>query len=520
MLPGSRVSIPDARCATRRVTTKLFTFKPDLVKSFVWTHGCCVCNEAIALRQRHQLDDGSRYTSTIDLRKMLAERVRRFQPVSQQFVIDRAVEAKKRRLLEVAKQSLALYPLELRDGRVRMFLKPEKSHTPTYGVPRCIQYRLKRYCLLLATYLYPIEHSMYEWVDESNTPIFAKARNLIQRGGDISAKMALFNDPVAISLDHSKFDSHVNSKLLKLEHWFYQKCYPGDKLLAKLLNMQLVNKGYTKHGTKYTTSGTRMSGDQNTSCGNSLLNYAMTLALGRHLKIKMAMYVDGDDFIIFVDRKHVALIDPSWYEQFGMKTGIEGVTSVIEHIEFCQCRPVFNGRGYTMVRNPARMLSRIQWYIGRIHPTYRRKYLTSVGLCEMALGMGLPVGQYVGETLAKLGGKYVITSQHHMANKMPFRPKRARVIEPSLAVRLSYEEAWGVSVSQQRRYELMQLDYEGSINDEEFEEQPFVTRLNKSWGKPRLCRDLKVVIAEPTRRTATMEMEVLEQPEPHCCQQV
>lgn len=210
VLPGSKVSIRNDGCASKRQTTKLFDYSPPLIESIVWTHKCCICNEVVALRQRHQVDDGSRYTSTLNLKELLAERVCRLYTVSEDVIISRA-SGGKRRLLEEAKASLELYPLEQKDGRVRMFLKDDKSHELTYTCPRCIQYRSKRYCLPLATYLHPLEHYIYSWKDSSDTPIFAKARNMQQRGSDIFAKFSMFNNPVAISLDHSKFDTDRKS---------------------------------------------------------------------------------------------------------------------------------------------------------------------------------------------------------------------------------------------------------------------------------------------------------------------
>jgi hypothetical protein len=376
--------------------------------------------------------------------------------VDQQVVIDHASGAKKR-LLERARESFSAKPFDDDDARIKMFLKDDKYHTPEYKAPRCIQYRNKRYCLLLAQYLIPVESMVYQWLDDSCSPIFAKARNLIQRGSDIKAKMDYFRDPVAISLDHSKFDAHCNGKLLSLEHWYYLQCFDNDPLLRRLLNLQRVNRGATKNGTVYVTRDTRMSGDQNTGLGNSLINYAMTLALIRSKGIEACYYIDGDDFIIFVERSNSACIDPKWYEQFGMKTKLECSTDCIEHIEFCQTRPVFNGIGYTMVRNPQRMMARTPWVVGIKHPKHVNNYLTSLGMCMLSLGMGLPVEQYIGNNLAQLGGRYVDTPLHYSANKMFMRPRRARIVVPSIETRLSYELAWGVTIEEQERLERLSI---------------------------------------------------------------
>lgn len=420
-----------------------------------------MCNEIVALQHRHQVDSGARYTSRLNLRRHLRTKVKYIHPVSQEHIIHRATP-RKRKLLEQAKLSLEHEPLNNKDGRVRMFLKDDKYHVMKCGAPRCIQYRSKRYCLPLACYLHPIETYMLTWLDASGTVVFAKGRNLIQRGNDIEQKFNYFNDPAVISLDHSKFDAHVNKKLLALEHWFYKQCN-SSKELAKLLKMQELNVGTTRNGTKYRTPFTRMSGDQNTGCGNSLINYAMTVALLEDLDIKYCVYIDGDDFLVFVEKSKVHLVKPELYEQFGMSTKLDNTTSVIEHIEFCQTRPVFNGVSYTMVRNPVRMLERIQWGVGKFHPNYVVNYLTSVGLCCLSLGMGLPVEQYIGNCLASLGGRYVETNLTMMANQMFIRPGKAQLKPPSLVVRMSYERAWGITLQMQEIIESLEISLTSDV---------------------------------------------------------
>lgn len=448
LLPGCSYNVPMCDCTCTRVTTKLCEFEPD-IPSVVWTHKSCVCNEEAALSLRHQIDTGTRYTSKLNLREVLKPYIKRIRPVGYDCILKRATP-RKRKLLEQARESLLLEDLCEKDARVRMFLKDDKYHQWKQVVPRCIQYRSKRYCLPLASYLAPIEHYMCTLTDMSDTPIFAKSRNYVQRGQDIVAKMGMFHDPVVVSLDHSKFDAHVNMSLLDVEHWFYKSCCRSPEL-KRLLHWQRINRGRTKNGTTYITRATRMSGDQNTGIGNSIINFAMTKALFGHMKV--CYYIDGDDYLIFVERFDAPKIDPSLYRQFGMETKLESTTSVIEHIDFCQTRPVFNGAGYTMCRNPERMLKRVQWGVGKFSPKYVPKYLSSVGKCLISVGQGLPVEQYIGATLSSLSTAYVLTPYHYSANRMPFRPGRAKVVEPSMATRLSYEMAWGLSPAKQLLYE-------------------------------------------------------------------
>lgn len=417
----------------------------------------------MALQHRHQFDSGARYTSGLDLKTNLRKIVKHIAPVSMEAIISRATP-RKRKLLEQARDSLFEKPFTRKDGRVRMFLKDDKYHVNKLGAPRCIQYRNKRYCLPLACYLHPIENHIIKQLDSSGTPIFAKGRNLIQRGEDIATKFNYFQNPVVKSFDHHKFDVHVGSKLLNLEHWFYRKCN-GDKQFAQLLKMQLHNVGSTKNGTTYVTPFTRMSGDQNTGCGNSIINYAMTAALLEEAKVKYCLYIDGDDFLVFLEKSDENCIQPGDYSQFGMSTKLDSVVRDIETIEFCQTRPVFNGVGYTMVRNPIRMLERIQWGVGSFVDRHKVNYLTSVGHCCLSLGMGLPVEQYIGSTLTKLGGRTIVTPLTMAANNMFVRPGKASLVQPSIETRLSYERAWGITLQMQDEIEQFGVNLQSSFDE-------------------------------------------------------
>nr|BBN50999.1 hypothetical protein 3 [Korle-bu Aedes virus] len=466
-LPGSRVSAGSCDHQCKRTTVKSFAFD-GIDTPPVWTHKSCVCNELIALKARHQFDDGLRYSGPC-IRNMLREYcgqqlIRRCNPVTEETVIAHAVPSK-RKLLEVAQSSLEKEPLCARDGRVKMFLKDDKYHVAEVKAPRCIQYRNKRYCLRLARWMIPIERQVYLWNDASGSPVFAKGRNMRQRGRDIQCKFQWFDDPVVISMDHSKFDSHVNTTLLDLEHWFYNQC-ARDPELKFLLALQRRNIGRTKNGTKYETLGTRMSGDQNTGLGNCIINFAMT----RYVLdgIKHCLYIDGDDFLVFVERCDVQRVNPSTYRLFGMSTTVDGTVDVLEHVEFCQTRPVADGvGGYTMVRNPHRLMARLPWVVGPRETDAIDDIIYSTGLCEISLGVGLPVAQYLGRALAERGGKYRRTELHYRAMLEKVKPQKAQVVEPSAETRMSYETAWGLSIAEQLQLENIKLvDVEAEQSDE------------------------------------------------------
>lgn len=460
-MPGCRHSARDCECNCKRQTYKLFNYSDaELNTTLVYTHKGCLCNEVVGLRERHQIDTGIKYTSGLNLFKHLKPLSTRLVPSSYDHIIKRA-SGDKRKLLLSAQKSLESYPVEEEDARVKMFLKDDKYinellESPKATAPRCIQYRSKRYALPLASLLHPIEENLYKALDISGTPIFAKSRNLTQRGQDLRAKFDHFTNPMILCLDHSKFDAHCGEKLLKLEHKFYLEHYGGGnrELLKKLLKWQLNNKGATKHGTLFKTMFTRMSGDQNTGSGNSSINYAMLKEYCEANGLDACYYIDGDDAVIIFEYKPGFKPDPSFFSQFGMETKLEAYTTDFQEMEFCQTRPVFDGVSWRMVRNPNRLIHRLPWSTNKVHN--KNKYLSSVGLCEMALGVGLPVGQFLGHKLTTSYpcDKYDNRNPlHYVASKEFIRPTKVKVVEPSLEARLSYERAWGISISDQLRIE-------------------------------------------------------------------
>ncbi|KAJ8666906.1 hypothetical protein QAD02_008568 [Eretmocerus hayati] len=102
--------------------------------------------------------------------------------------------------------------------------------------------------------------------------------------------------------DHSSFDAHITEEQLKLTHTFYQYCFYHDRKLRALSKKTLRNSCSTRDGVKYKVNGTRMSGDVDTSLGNSLINYAIIEQVLLELGIDGDCIVNGDDSIIFTNQ--------------------------------------------------------------------------------------------------------------------------------------------------------------------------------------------------------------------------
>jgi hypothetical protein len=454
LLPGCRNRVGAGDCQSTRQSFKLYDYsQEELNNDIVWTHKNCVCNEKCALNYRHQADDKLPPGDCSPVGDWLISKAKlvNSDPLvknSKSRVVDHYTCGKWREYLR-AQESLLTEPLEPYDAKVRMFLKDDKYHTNRFKPPRCIQYRNKRYGICLAQYLQPIEKEVYQWLDRYDTPIVAKARNLTQRAGDLRKKWESFRDPVAVLIDASNFDAHCSVELLKQEHRLYQHYFPGDKFLRTLLKWQLVSKGGTRNGTKFVTVGTRFSGDQNTGLGNSTINIGMLNVTLKRSNVKGAIYVDGDDSVLIIERQDLQALDLAFFAQCGMRVKVEYAYE-FEHVEFCQTRPVFDGVAWRMVRNPRRVLSRTPWVVKRNHLNVVDRYLKSLGMCELALSAGMPVTQALALKLINRGsGKYMVTELHHQAMKEYMQPTHAKA-RPILEVcRESYAKAWDISLGEQ-----------------------------------------------------------------------
>jgi hypothetical protein len=131
----------------------------------------------------------------------------------------------KRAVYEAAAVSLEDRPLEVRDCRVKTFTKDE--YRKPGGAPRAIQPRSARFNVQLGRYIKPLEHRVFESIDKifdpsGDTKTVAKGMNMNTRGVAIAEMWDKYDNPIAVGLDASRFDQHINSDLLEFEHQIYK----------------------------------------------------------------------------------------------------------------------------------------------------------------------------------------------------------------------------------------------------------------------------------------------------------
>lgn len=258
-------------------------------------------------------------------------------PWSERAVLDYyGINTPKGKIYKEAYHELQFRPLNEKDARVNMFVKAEKLpidslEDPLTKDPRAIQFRAPVYSAQLAKYTLALEKTFY-----LTTPGATKGMDGAAKGRTLSDMISKYADPVFLELDCSRFDAHVSTQLLKCEHSFYNHVY-SDAGLARMLRMQLINRGWTRTGMRYTVKGGRMSGDMNTALGNNVLQWGMINVWLKECGVnKFDFIFDGDDSVIVIESTVVDLISEDIYNKlFGMKAKLK-VVRALSDIEYCK----------------------------------------------------------------------------------------------------------------------------------------------------------------------------------------
>jgi hypothetical protein len=242
------------------------------------------------------------------------------------------------------------------DAHVTMMLKLEFHPISKLEIKedRCIQYRSVTYNAAIARYLMPFEHWFLSAdLNNHGFPCVMKGVTNLDMAHYIWAAWKQFRRPMALLLDHARFDSSVTVEHLELEHSFYKRSFPRDRVLAHLLKSQLRNSGSTQSGLRYKTVGKRMSGDVNTSLGNTLINYAVMRSV---LGPDGILFVNGDDTVYLCEQR-------PWDEGQLVKKFIEhGFNTEFvaayhyTDIDFCQTRFFLFEDGPQLLPNPRKVL--------------------------------------------------------------------------------------------------------------------------------------------------------------------
>lgn len=316
------------------------------------------------------------------------------------------LKGSRRTVAERAAISLMERALADKDASVSSFVKKEKSKVG--GLPRLIQPRGARFNVSLGSWLRPIEHKLYRAFERRyGYTVIHKHLNPEQRARQFKENFDVFDKPVMVGLDASRFDKHVSPDALRFEASFYTGYYGSDPELEELLRWQRKNKGYinTDDGDtiKYEVLGSRMSGDVNTSLGNVLIMSVLVFAFARERGLRIRLANDGDDCVVFLESRDLDRFSEgldAWFLAKGFPMTVEAPAFSLEDVEFCQCKPMFISGRWIMVRNVVKCLQHDVLYVGpaRDYDTI----LSATGLCGLSLYGDIPILGVFYRALAKV----------------------------------------------------------------------------------------------------------------------
>lgn len=364
------------------------------------------------------------------------------------------------RIYTSAAQRVHQWGVSRKHSQLKPFGKNEKIEIcAKRAVPRMISPRSLEFNVEVGRYLRHKEHVIYKMVDSIfGFPTIMKGRNAFQVGELFSTAWASFRDPVAIGLDASRYDQHISKPLLQWEHKCYRAFYPQDKHLATLLRWQLENRGTMRlpDGTiRYMVEGGRCSGDMNTALGNCLIMTSAIYSYLHGLGIKpglgrAVLFDNGDDCTVILERSNCERFCggvPSFFGKLGLVMKVEPPVYRVEHVSFCQSRPVYDGRGWRMVREVRTSLSKDATIMDLRHATLDLSaQLYAVGECGLSLTGGLPILQAYYKLLQRghsarghVDPRFFETGFYHMS-----RGCGARINDVTDAARVSFYNAFGI----------------------------------------------------------------------------
>lgn len=206
-------------------------------------------------------------------------------------------------------------------AQVTSFVKAEKTRVNGKdSAPRIIQPRGVVFNLILGCFIRPAEKVIYKAIDlVFGRPTVVNGHNAVQQAEMLRGSWDELDRPVAYSLDLKRMDQHVSAIALMWEHTFYRFIYMYDTCLSTLdwcLKKTINNVGrvYTRDKIglpvtlKYKKTGSRMSGDMNTSLGNKLIMCGLLYSyyksyLGFEPRVDFNVVDNGDDCVVLLSYK-------------------------------------------------------------------------------------------------------------------------------------------------------------------------------------------------------------------------
>lgn len=387
---------------------------------------------------------------------------------------------KKKLRYERARQNIRCGRVGSKFGKIKVFVKKEaKLFEDDKPDPDCraIQFRSPETTLVLMTVIKPKEKKLYRVKGGffSDTRCMTKGMTPKEMAEHIVHTKKLGRFKYHVGLDASRFDASVHPGVLEIEHSLWRRGHEHDILFNEGLDSQMNNRGgaITADGPiAYKIHGTRMSGDANTAGGNNAIMFCLLNDFGCHLSGDHELtgenigkdydfILDGDDSVFSTDIDFTESDMTTFFAERGFKMKFEFKVESLAEIIYCQRQLVHTTDGWTMSRNPLKMISKFG-----VNPLFldvkaRPKLVQTVAQGELSQCGGVPVTQALCMAYKRIGEKYTngpkyIKGTDQIAEfEWLYAPdwKNAKEKPISHEARLTFWRAYGISPQRQRDIE-------------------------------------------------------------------
>jgi len=332
--------------------------------------------------------------------------------------------------------------LKRADRRCKCFVKTESYESPKH--PRAIVSRSDAYKCFSGPWFALIESVVY------SSPFFIKHVPVADRAAFIG-RLADAGFSRFLASDFSSFELHANKMVQKaVEIQFYRymlRDIPEARLFLE--THERVATGTQKLDNKHWTfelPACRMSGETCTSLGNGITNlilvHYITQLFGGQF---MDAVVEGDDGL-YVIRGHVPT--EAEFRKCGCSVKLE-CHDDLSAAGFCSMFFVDTADGRVMMRDAREKLVKFGWTMSTWRlggPIKLRRLLAACGFALAAEVGSCPILWVVAEQVLRqtVGVEPLFdVDGYHMFTK------RVGVREPTRAVRIAYQELFGVAVDEQ-----------------------------------------------------------------------
>jgi len=253
--------------------------------------------------------------------------------------------------------------------------------TPQY------QARYGPYCLAASDSLKVIWNVQYQVTYACGMP-------MSQVGEWLADVLEHFPDPYFVCADFHRFDGHISVPALQYEYWLLGKV--NQRNVKGWVNDLETRAAFPDTQTEYTVTGTRKSGNADTTVGNSVINVGFWSVVLKRAGLTWndaRLIVMGDDSVLALRCRSItqAQID-ELAQGSGLSIKVE-LTRDWHELKFCSCRFFsLHGGGYRMASLPGRYIAKGGFALNAPNSErYRRNWIKSYAFCLVAEYAHVPV---------------------------------------------------------------------------------------------------------------------------------